>query len=348
MTLEAVATRRRRWKLYTASLSIALIITIIFSICIGSSFIPPLEALKSLFHWVSSSMDVNPIYEQIVLATRLPRVLMGCIVGASLSLAGAILQGMFRNPMADPYIIGVSSGAALGAALAIVLGLGFTALGSATIPAMAFLLAMITLIVVYNLSRVGGKVPVMTLLLSGIAVSIFLSSITSFLSMFAGEKLHGLYFWLLGSLSVARWSHVIITTPVLIACSIAAMLYARDLNIMLMGEETAITLGVDVESVKLMLIIISALVTSIAVSFTGMIAFVGLIVPHIVRLIVGPDHRVLLPCSTLFGALFLVVCDDIARVALAPTQIPVGVITALAGGPFFIYLLRRRKKEYTL
>ncbi|MHC1637375.1 MAG: FecCD family ABC transporter permease, partial [Candidatus Nezhaarchaeales archaeon] len=122
----------------------------------------------------------------------------------------------------------------------------------------------------------------------------------------------------------------------------------RDLNIMLMGEETAITLGVDVESVKLMLIIISALVTSIAVSFTGMIAFVGLIVPHIVRLIVGPDHRVLLPCSTLFGALFLVVCDDIARVALAPTQIPVGVITALTGGPFFIYLLRRRKKEYAL
>ena len=152
MTLEVIVTRRRRWKLYTVFLSIALIITIIFSICIGSSFIPPLEVLKSLFHWAIPLRDMNPIYESIVLATRLPRVLMGCIVGASLSLAGAILQGMFRNPMADPYVIGVSSGAALGAALAIVLGLGFTALGSATIPAMAFLMAMITLIAVYNLS----------------------------------------------------------------------------------------------------------------------------------------------------------------------------------------------------
>ena len=340
--------RRRRWKLYVVLLLVALVISIIFSTCLGSTYIPPLEALKSLFNWAIPSLEVNSLYEQIVIAVRLPRVVLGCLVGAALSLAGVLLQGVFRNPMADPYIIGVSSGAALGAALAIVLGLGFALLGSATIPVMAFAFAMATLLLVYNLSRVGGRVPVMTLLLSGIAVSIFLSSITTFISMFAGESLHGLYFWLLGSLSLAQWSQVMVIAPVVVSCSVAAMLYARDLNIMLMGEETATTLGVNVEDVKLIVIVISSLVTAAAVSFTGMIAFVGLMVPHMARLIVGPDHRVLIPCSTLFGALLLVICDDIARVALAPTQIPVGVITALAGGPFFIYLLRRRKREYTL
>ena len=340
--------RRRRWKLYVVLLLVALVISIIFSTCLGSTYIPPLEALKSLFNWAIPSLEVNSLYEQIVIAVRLPRVVLGCLVGAALSLAGVLLQGVFRNPMADPYIIGVSSGAALGAALAIVLGLGFALLGSATIPVMAFAFAMATLLLVYNLSRVGGRVPVMTLLLSGIAVSIFLSSITAFISMFAGESLHGLYFWLLGSLSLAQWSQVMVIAPVVVSCSVAAMLYARDLNIMLMGEETATTLGVNVEDVKLIVIVISSLVTAAAVSFTGMIAFVGLMVPHMTRLIVGPDHRVLIPCSTLFGALLLVICDDIARIALAPTQIPVGVITALAGGPFFIYLLRRRKREYTL
>lgn len=340
--------RRRRWKLYVVLLLVALVISIIFSTCLGSTYIPPLEALKSLFNWAIPSLEVNSLYEQIVIAVRLPRVVLGCLVGAALSLAGVLLQGVFRNPMADPYIIGVSSGAALGAALAIVLGLGFALLGSATIPVMAFAFAMATLLLVYNLSRVGGRVPVMTLLLSGIAVSIFLSSITTFISMFAGESLHGLYFWLLGSLSLAQWSQVMVIAPIVVSCSVAAMLYARDLNIMLMGEETATTLGVNVEDVKLIVIVISSLVTAAAVSFTGMIAFVGLMVPHMARLMVGPDHRVLIPCSTLFGALLLVICDDIARVALAPTQIPVGVITALAGGPFFIYLLRRRKREYTL
>ncbi|RLF19460.1 MAG: iron ABC transporter permease, partial [Thermoprotei archaeon] len=254
--------RRRRWKLYVVLLLVALVISIIFSTCLGSTYIPPLEALKSLFNWAIPSLEVNSLYEQIVIAVRLPRVVLGCLVGAALSLAGVLLQGVFRNPMADPYIIGVSSGAALGAALAIVLGLGFALLGSATIPVMAFAFAMATLLLVYNLSRVGGRVPVMTLLLSGIAVSIFLSSITTFISMFAGESLHGLYFWLLGSLSLAQWSQVMVIAPVVVSCSVAAMLYARDLNIMLMGEETATTLGVNVEDVKLIVIVISSLVTA--------------------------------------------------------------------------------------
>ncbi|MEM4576075.1 MAG: iron chelate uptake ABC transporter family permease subunit [Candidatus Nezhaarchaeales archaeon] len=349
MTLEHIEARRRRWKLYMTSLGV-LLLTTFFSICIGSSLIPFEETLKVFFKWLLPSMNVDPLYEQIIWTIRLPRVLMGCMVGAALSLAGALLQGIFRNPMADPYVIGVSSGAALGASIAIVLGFGFTIFGSAAISSMAFIFAMTSLIIVYSLSRVGGKVPVMTLLLSGIAVGILFSAITSFLSLFVGEKLANVYFWLLGNLSKSEWNHVVVSAPVLISCSVVAMLYARDLNLMSMGEDTAISLGIDVENTKLVLITISSLMTSIAVSFTGMIAFVGLMVPHIVRLIVGPDHRVLLPCSTLFGALFLIVCDDMARAfaLITSTQIPVGIITALAGGPFFIYLLRRRKKEYSL
>ncbi|MEM2025950.1 MAG: iron chelate uptake ABC transporter family permease subunit [Desulfurococcaceae archaeon] len=344
---EALLKRRRKWKLYALALSAALALTLLFSLCVGSYAASygfhPLDALKVILRRLSPSVNVDPTFELVVLAIRLPRVLMGCVVGASLSLAGALMQGIFRNPMADPYIVGVSSGASLGAALAIVLGVGFVELGSATIPAMAFLVAMLTLIAVYNMSRVGGRVPVMTLLLSGIAMSILLSSITSFISLFAGSKLHGLYFWLLGSLSTARWSHVYITVPALVTCAVIAILYARELNIMSMGEETALTLGVDVETTKMVLIAVSALVTSSAVSFTGVIAFVGLIVPHIVRFMVGPDHRVLLPCSTLFGATLLVICDDVARIMLPSTEVPVGIVTALIGGPFFVYLLKRRR-----
>jgi iron complex transport system permease protein len=348
--LDLVETRRRRWKLYVVLLTAVLTFFVIpFSVCIGSSTIPLEEGVKVLFRWLSSGLSPDTTYEQIILAIRLPRVLMGCVVGAALSLAGAILQGIFRNPMADPYVIGVSSGAALGASLAIALGVGFTIFGMAAISAMAFAMAMVAIMIVYNLSRVGGRVPAMTLLLSGIAVSILFSAVTSLLSVFAGGKLHGLYFWLLGSLSESRWEHVMVTAPVMISCAFAASLYARDLNIMSLGEEAAVTLGVDVESTKLALIMVSSLTTSIAVSFTGTIAFVGLMVPHIVRLLVGPDHRVLLPCSALFGAIFLTLCDDVARgLAQVAAQIPVGIVTALAGGPFFIYLLRRRKKEYTL
>jgi len=350
LTLELVEARRRRWKLYIALLAVALVFFVIpFSVCIGSSTIPFEEGLKVLFKWLPIFINIDSTYEQIILAIRLPRVLMGCIVGASLSLAGAILQGIFRNPMADPYVIGASSGASLGASLAIVLGVGFTIFGMAAISAMAFVMAMVAIMIVYNLSRVGGRVPVMTLLLSGIAVSIFFSAITSLLSVFAGNKLHGLYFWLLGSLSNSKWEHVMVSAPVLVSCAFVASLHARELNIMSLGEEAAITLGVDVESTKLVLIIVSSLATSIAVSSTGIIAFVGLMVPHIVRLLIGPDHRVLLPCSALFGAIFLAICDDVARgLAQVATQMPVGIITALAGGPFFIYLLRRKKGEYAL
>ena len=352
MTLKLVEAKRRRWKLYVALLAMVLIFLVIpFSVCIGSSTIPFDESAKVLFKWLLVNVDVDSTYERIILAIRLPRVLMGCIVGAALSLAGAILQGMFRNPMADPYVVGVSSGAALGASLAIVLGVGFTVFGMAAISTMAFVMAMVAIMIVYNLSHVGGRVPVMTLLLSGIAVSIFFSAVTSLLSVFAGERLHGLYFWLLGSLSESKWEHVMVAAPVLTSCLLVASLYARDLNIMSLGEEAAVTLGVDVEGAKLVLIVVSSLATSIAVSFTGMIAFVGLMVPHIVRLMVGPDHRVLLPCSALFGAIFLVLCDDAVRwLAQVATraQIPVGVVTALIGGPFFIYLLRRRKREYSL
>ncbi|HDI46733.1 MAG TPA: iron ABC transporter permease [Candidatus Methanomethylia archaeon] len=352
------AKRRRFWYLSVASLLILLFFISIASLCIGPAPITFLQALKAVLKQIpllggfldsqGFFSDLPPQSETIVVNIRIPRILTCAFAGAALGLAGAILQGIFKNPMADPYVIGVSSGAALGATIAFVTGVGFTIFGAAAVPAFAFAVSLLTVFLVYNVARVGPRVPVMTLLLSGIAVSIFLSAFTTLLITFASKVLHGIYFWLLGSFAFAKWSDFYIVSPLTIVGFIIAFLYSRDLNIMLMGEETAQTLGVEVEKVKKILIAVSSLVTAAAVSVSGIIGFVGLIIPHIMRILVGPDHRVLLPASLLGGALFLVLRDNLARAAIPPTELPIGVITAMFGGPFFIYLLRKKKGEYSL
>ena len=356
--LTEYAAKRRFWYISIAILSFTLFFASIISLCIGPTPISFNIALKSVLKQVPllNSMlsaqgffsDLPSQEEVIVVSIRLPRILTCMFAGAALGLAGAILQGIFKNPMADPYVIGVSSGAALGATIAFATGLGFTIFGAAAVSALAFIASLLTTLLVYSVAKVGPRVPVMTLLLSGIAVSIFLSAFTTLLITFAGKILHGIYFWLLGSFAFAKWADFYIVAPLTAIGFFAAFLYSRDLNIMSLGEETAQTLGVETESVKKVLIAVSSLVTAAAVCVSGIIAFVGLIIPHVMRILVGPDHRVLLPASLLGGALFLLFCDNLARAILPPLELPIGVITAMFGGPFFIYLLRKKKGEYSL
>jgi len=273
---------------------------------------------------------------------RIPRVLLAALVGAALACAGTAMQAVFRNPLADPYIIGVSSGAALGAAAAGLLGLT-AAVASFLPPAFAFGTALLTVFTVYFLGTSKGRVQVDTLLLSGVAVAAFLGAVVSFLIYFAKEQFHQLIFWLLGSLSLASWDVVAVIFVAVVAGAFIIFLHGRDLNVLLLGEETAHNLGINPERLKKLMLGVAALVTAAAVAFTGIIGFVGLIVPHMMRLLLGADHRLLVPASTLFGATFLIWSDALARTIVAPTELPVGIITAMCGGPFFIYLLRRSR-----
>ncbi len=290
--------------------------------------------------------DWPSTWETIILQMRLPRVTLGFLVGASLSVAGASFQGLLRNPLADPYTIGVSSGAALGATIALffqtTLGITF----QPGIPFFAFLGALIALFFIYNLARVGRVVPVTTLLLAGVVVSSFLSAVISLLMLLAGEHIRGIFFWLVGGLSLRTWSHVFLVLPYVIIGSAVIFFWSRDLNVILLGEESAANLGIDVERVKKIVLVAASLITGAVVSVSGMIGFVGLIIPHGVRMIVGPDHRVLIPTSALAGGIYLIWIDSLARVVMAPVEVPVGIITAFLGAPFFIYLLRSKRKDF--
>lgn len=335
-------------------LTVVLIFTIILSLNVGFAQIPFSTVLKILAKRMPflgnlvDSSNVSYVEETIIIQIRMPRILAGALVGAALAAAGVVYQGIFKNPMADPYVLGVSAGAAVGASLAIVLGIGFTLLGLSTVSISAFAGSLIAVFVVYNVSRVGSRVPVTMLLLSGIAVGIFLSAIVAVLQVIAGEKLHTIVFWLMGGFSYVEWKDVWAILPLICLGTVVIYFYARDLNILALGEETAQHLGVDVEKVKKLLLVFGSLITASAVSISGLIGFIGLVIPHITRIMIGPDHRILLPTSIIVGAIFLVICDAVARVIVSPVELPVGVITALSGGPFFIYLLRKKKESYAI
>lgn len=283
-----------------------------------------------------SLLDLGPEgIGKILVDVRLPRVLVALLVGTGLAAAGTAMQGLFKNSMADPYIIGTSSGGALGAALSIVFLMGWG------LPVFAFVGATASTIVVYLISRRDGRVAVETLLLSGIAVSLFLSAILSFVMYISGKSLHQIMFWLMGGLWNVWWDDVKIASLILVGC-IMLFFFARDLNVISLGEEDALHLGVDVEKLKLALLLISSFITGIAVSVAGAIGFIGLITPHVMRIIVGPDHRILLPSAMMAGAIILMWADTFARIM--PSEIPVGIVTAFFGAPFFIYLLRSRTR----
>lgn len=340
-------TRKLNYPAALLAMVLMLGVFIILGVALGAVGIKPAQVVNILIrHWSDPASLVGPLYthDVIIYTIRLPRVLLASLVGAGLALAGAVFQGLFRNPMADPYVIGVSSGAALGAVLAIlaqeITGLSLTY----GVPAWAFLMAVVTIMIVYRLARSGGRVPVMTLLLAGIAVNSLLSALVSLCMFYSGSQMHQLVFWLMGGFSGRGWSYMVMFLPYALIGTIIIWIYTRELNAMLMGEEPAEHLGIDVEKVKLRLLIAAALLTGACVSVSGLIGFVGLIVPHMVRLISGPDHRVLLPLVAVTGAVFMVAADIAARVLIAPEELPVGIVTAIVGAPFFIYLLRRQKR----
>ena len=279
--------------------------------------------------------EVSQTYTTIVWTVRMPRIVLGALVGFALSVAGGVMQGFFRNPMADPSIIGVSSGAAVGAVAAIVLpipvGLRWAAFATGLASAFG----------VYLIATEDGRTPVATLLLAGVAVQTFLGAVISFMLTMGGRSLEQAVFWLMGHLHNATWEEVGFAILVIPIFFVVLAWYSRDLNVLLLGEEDAATLGIEVERTKRVLLGVSSLITAAAVAVSGVIGFVGLIVPHMMRLLVGPDHRILLPTSALAGAAFLVATDTIARTGAG--EIPVGIVTAALGAPFFLFLLRRRE-----
>jgi iron complex transport system permease protein len=283
------------------------------------------------------SLPVDSSDQVIVQKLRLPRILLGAVVGFALATAGAVMQGFFRNPMADPSIIGVSSGAAVGAVAVIAFPIAMP-FGLQTA---AFAGALIAAFGVYLIATEGGRTPVATLLLAGLAIQTFLGAVISYILLYTGDSLEEAILWLMGHLRNSTWGEVETTLPLTVVVFLVLLAYARDLNVLLLGEEDAQTLGIDVEWTKRILLAGASIITAAGVAVAGIIGFVGLIIPHIMRLLVGPDHRILLPTSALAGATFLVAADTIARAG--PAEAPVGIVTAAVGAPFFLFLLRKRE-----
>jgi iron complex transport system permease protein len=323
-----------------------LLLVLVAGTAIGAVYVPFFDTFKIILK--NLGLPGNATFpegqESIIYLIRFPRVLVAALAGTALAASGAVMQGMFRNPMADPGLLGISSGAGLGAVLAIKLGL--TAVSIFVMPAFAFIGAFIAIFMVYVLSYRKGKVPVLTLILSGIAISTFLGAITNIvLTLSYDYQVKEFLFWSTGGLDGRRWEHVqLVVFPTII--SVALMLvYSRDLNVLLMGEEEAKSVGLNAGRTRTVLLILISIATAGAVSVSGAISFVGLIVPHIMRLLVGPDNKILLPASAIGGAIFLTVCDLISRVVVIPNELGVGIITALIGAPYFLYLLLKSKKE---
>jgi iron complex transport system permease protein len=343
--------RPRARRPLAGALALAVVATALLALAWGSVRIPVgttarivAAHLPLVGPHLGITADWSAATATIILAIRLPRVLLAGLVGAALALAGATYQGLFRNPLADPYLIGVASGAALGATASLVLGLPAGLYSAGLTQWCAFAGALLAVGAVYGLARVGGATPLTTLLLAGVAIGALASAATSFLMFWRGDQLLAIYGWLLGGFTLASWSRVWLLAGY-VALGAALLLPAgRLLNALQLGEEGAQALGIDVERLKVGLIVAATLVTAAAVSVSGLIGFVGLIVPHAIRLLWGGDYRTLLPLSALGGALFLIVADGLARTVVAPGELPVGILTALCGAPFFLYLLRRSKR----
>jgi iron complex transport system permease protein len=333
----------RRYSRVIAVLVAALLASFLLAVAVGTVWISPWTSLRVIawkLGFTARPAGVPESTEVILLQLRLPRVVLAGVVGAALAASGALFQGLFRNPLADPAIIGVSSGAALGA-IAVIVFAGSGALAAFGVPLAAFAGALLTAFLVYRLARIGPTVHVATLLLAGIAVAAVISSAMSIVMSFSGEQVRDIYAWLLGGLVGQGWPAIGAIVPLIALALAAAALTAHDLNLLSLGEERAAQLGVEVMRLKRRTIGVGALLAACAVSVAGVIGFVGLMTPHLLRLVVGADHRRLLPAVVLAGPTLLILADLVARTVLSPQELPVGIVTALLGGPFFLYLLRR-------
>jgi len=342
--MAALSPARRRGATVLIWAAAGLLIAVIASFAVGPLRLPPMEVLQAIGVklGLADPASVSTRDLAVVWQLRIPRALLGAMVGAALAMAGASLQGLFGNPLADPGIVGVTQGAALGAVSAIVLGAG--AFGVWTLPLAAFAGAGGAITLTYLLARPGQGTGTATLLLVGIAIAAFCSAMIGFLTYIASEsELQSLVFWQMGSLAQADWMDVVAVAPVFVLGTIALLRLATPLDMLALGERQAQHLGLDVKRTRLKLIAFSALLVGAAVAFAGSIGFVGLVVPHVVRLLVGPGHRWLLPVSAVAGALLIVVADTAARTLDPPSEIPLGLFSAALGAPFFLWLVMRQR-----
>ncbi len=338
---------RKRWLLGIGVLALASAGTIPIALFQGGESISPVQGITLLYERITGTATSpgSPL-QTILFEIRLPRILLAALAGAALALVGTTLQSLLRNPLADPYLLGISGGAALGVSGVILLG---PAVGVPDLPfwvpsVAAVCGGFLTLLLVYRLSLQGGRLSIQTLLLAGIAVNAVTSSLILLMTAFADPvRISRMVFWLMGTLNSPGFPLLITLAILLLAGMAVPLIHAREFNLLPLGEEAARSLGTDVERVKRWVFVTAAFLTGIVVAFTGPIGFVGILVPHILRLLIGTDHRLLIPASALGGAGFLVLADTLARTAVNPAEIPVGVITALLGGPVFIYLLKTKR-----
>jgi iron complex transport system permease protein len=324
-----------------------LVLALLLSVAVGSVLIPPgtmLDLFRVRLSGIDTPAELKP-FATILFSLRLPRTVLIAVTGAALAGSGAAYQGLFRNPLADPYLIGVASGAGLGAIMAMTFGGPTTVLGLMTVPAAAFAGAIITVMIVYELARVGRALPATNLILAGVAVSSFATALTSFLMLKSTGELRRALVWLLGGATMSGWQPVLAQLPYVVVGLGVLLVMGHALNVMQVGEEQAQQLGLPVERVRLLVVVAASLATAAAVSFAGIIGFVGLVVPHVVRMIWGADYRRILPLSVISGATLLLAADVLARVVMAPQEVPVGIIMALVGAPFFLWVLRRVKNQ---
>lgn len=324
----------------TAAITVLFVVltaVFILSLSLGAVKIPALEILKTLFFGEDGQNSV------ILLSIRLPRVILSGIIGAGLAAVGAVMQDIFKNPLVDSYTLGMSSGAALGAVISIITGINIGISGLSTTGVFAFIGTVLTLLLVYGIAYKKSRMDINSLLLAGVAASYFLSSLISFLMMLNRNKIEHIVFWTMGSLSSASWPKVIFSLIIIIPGILVFLYYSRELNILSLGEESAHQLGVDIYKLKNVLLLICAVMVGCVVSTGGTIGFLGLIAPHIVRIILGPDNKKLIPCTALTGAIILMLSDTVGKVIIRPAEIPVGIMTSVMGGPFFIFLLRKQK-----
>jgi len=325
---------------------ISLVLVLILSLTVLLAFLSGTAevSLAQLWGLFSGDPEVNEMVKLIVIRIRLPRIILAGLVGFSLSMGGMVFQALLRNPLADPFILGVSSGSAFGAILGIMMGLSF----NFGIPIMSFGGALLTIYMVLAIGRRKMGTESSTILLAGVIINAFFTAIIMFFVATAVDnRLHTMLFWLYGDLSQSHYTQSAVIAPIIFAGFVILYGFSRHLNVITAGEETALQLGVDVERAKLICFFVVSLVTGLVVSFSGLIGFVGLVVPHLGRMAFGSDHRLLMPVSALGGAVFLVAADTLARTIISPNELPVGVITAFIGAPFFIYLLKTRGSRWT-
>ncbi len=344
-----LARQQLRARLLLVALVVALVVSILLNIGLGAVRISPAEVASILLSQAGFEVGVafEARQEAVLLAIRLPRILLGVLVGAALAITGAAMQGLFRNPLADPGLLGVSSGAALAAVAVIVFGglLGGL-LGAWLLPIAAFIGSLLVTFFVYTISTRNGRTEVATMLLAGVAVNALAGSGTGLMVFVADDnQLRDITFWSLGSLGGVTWRSLSVAAPFMLASILLLPLFAKPLNAFLLGESEAGHLGTNTQRVKVAVIVLAAVAVGAAVSVSGIIGFVGLVVPHLVRLAVGPDHRTLLPAAILLGASLLLLADLFARTVVIPAELPIGVVTSLVGGPFFLWLLLQGRQR---